>query len=144
MPYSARPFYISIDFLLFHFYRFLAFSIFFRDGEKRKHTHIENRDHGFYGAYNPGKDISNHARIIRIGDDLEDRRARSAAYYLLKRGVNGLARSPAKKNYSFHSYPLDRIESAISYLKKMGNTKIGIAGASTTGTLALVAASYFK
>lgn len=48
------------------------------------------------------------------------------------------------KNYSYHCYPLDKIESAISYLKKMGNTKIGIAGASTTGTLALVAASYFK
>lgn len=30
------------------------------------------------------------------------------------------------------------------YLNKMGNTKIGIAGASTTKTLALVAASYFK
>ena len=109
-----------------------------------KHTHIENRDHGFYGAYNPGKDISNHARIIRIGDDPEDRSARSASSYLLEKGVNVLSRSPAKKNYSYHSYPLDRIESAISYLKKMGNTKIGIAGASTTGTLALVAASYFK
>lgn len=32
----------------------------------------------------------------------------------------------------------------MSYLNKMGNTKIGIAGASTTKTLALVAASYFK
>lgn len=52
-----------------------------------KHTHIENRDHGFYGAYNPGKDISNHARIIRIGDDPEDRSARSAASYLLEKGV---------------------------------------------------------
>lgn len=53
-----------------------------------KHTPIENRDHGFYGAYYPCKDISNHARIIRIGDDQEDRSARSAASYLLERGVN--------------------------------------------------------
>lgn len=30
------------------------------------------------------------------------------------------------------------------YRNKMGNTKIGIAGTSTTGVLALVAASYFK
>ena len=30
------------------------------------------------------------------------------------------------------------------YLNKMGNTKIGIAEASTTGALALVVASYFK
>lgn len=72
-----------------------------------KHTHIENRGHGFYGAYYPCKDISNHARIIRIGDDPENRRKKSAASYHLKRGVNVLARSPAMKNYSYHSYPLD-------------------------------------
>ena len=65
-----------------------------------KHTHIENKDHGFYGAYYPCKDISNHARIIGIRDDPEDRRARSAASYLLERGANVLARSPAMKNYS--------------------------------------------
>jgi dienelactone hydrolase len=52
--------------------------------------------------------------------------------------------SPAKKDYGHHNYPLERIEKAISWLKTHGNRKIGIVGASTTGTLALTAASYFE
>ena len=51
--------------------------------------------------------------------------------------------SPAKKDYGHHNYPLERIEKAIAWLKLHGNEKIGIAGASTTGTLALTAASLF-
>lgn len=37
-----------------------------------------------------------------------------------------------------------RGEKAIEYLKAQGNKKIGIAGASTTGMLSLVAASYLS
>lgn len=51
--------------------------------------------------------------------------------------------SPAKKDYSHHNYPLECIEKAIAWLKSHGSAKIGIAGASTTGTLALTAASIF-
>ena len=51
--------------------------------------------------------------------------------------------SPAKKNYSHHNYPLERVGKAINWLKNNGNGKIGIVGASTTATLALTAASYF-
>ena len=40
--------------------------------------------------------------------------------------------------------PLERIEKAINWLKMNSNQKIGIVGASTTGTLALTAASYFE
>ena len=52
--------------------------------------------------------------------------------------------SPGKKDYGHHNYPLERIEKAIDWLKVHGNQKIGIVGASTTGTLALTAASYFE
>lgn len=51
--------------------------------------------------------------------------------------------SPATRDYGHQNYPLERIERAIEGMKRHGNSKIGIAGASTTGTLALVAASYF-
>lgn len=78
-----------------------------------------------------------------LGDDPEDHMARSAVRWLHKRGVNVLTMSPGKKNYSHHNYPLERVESAIDWLKAHGNAKVGIAGASTTGTLALTAASYF-
>lgn len=69
--------------------------------------------------------------------------ARSAVKWLLKLGVNVMTMSPGKKDYGHHNYPLERIEAAIARLKSYGNSKIGIAGASTTGTLALTAASFF-
>ena len=42
-----------------------------------------------------------------------------------------------------HSYPLECCEKAIAFLKRQGITKIGVAGGSTTGMIALTAASYF-
>lgn len=59
-------------------------------------------------------------------------------------GVNVMSMSPNKKDYGHHNYPLERIEKAILWLKRHGVKKIGIAGASTTGTLALTAASFFS
>ena len=70
--------------------------------------------------------------------------ARSAVKWLIRLGVNVLTMSPGKKDYGHHNYPLERIEKAMAWLKLHGNEKIGIAGASTTGTLALTAASIFS
>lgn len=108
-----------------------------------KHIHFNVKTDGFYGAYWKNKKETNCAIIAMLGDDPEDHMAKSCVKWLMKRGVNVLTMSPAKKNYSHHNYPLERIESAIKWLKDNGNKKIGIAGASTTGTLALTAASYF-
>ena len=107
-----------------------------------KHLHFDVEPNGFYGAY-WACEGANCAVIAMIGDDPEDRLARSAAKWLGARGVNILTMSPAKKDYGHHNYPLERIEAAISWLKANGNHKIGIAGASTTGTLALTAAAMF-
>ena len=98
---------------------------------------------GFYGAYWACAGGSDCAVITMIGDDPEDRLARSAVKWLCGCGVNVLTMSPAKKDYGHHNYPLERVETAISWLKANGNRKIGIAGASTTGTLALTAAAMF-
>ena len=108
-----------------------------------KHLHFDVETAGFYGAYWACAGGSDCAVIAMIGDDPEDRLARSAAKWLCGRGVNVLTMSPAKKDYGHHNYPLERIEAAISWLKANGNQKIGIAGASTTGTLALTAAAMF-
>ncbi len=109
-----------------------------------KHIHFNVDSDGFYGAYWKNKTPSNVAIIAMLGDDPEDYMAKSAVKWLMKLGVNVMTMSPGKKNYSHHNYPLERIEKAIKYLKENGNNKIGIAGASTTGTLALTAASYFS
>ena len=109
---------------------------------RKKHFDVES--YGFYGAYWKCKADSNCAIIAMIGDDPEDYLARTSVKWLHSLGVNVMTMSPGKKDYGHHNYPLERIEKAIHWLKAHGNQKIGIVGASTTGTLALTAASYFE
>lgn len=109
-----------------------------------RHLHFDLQSDGFYGAYWPCKTPSTCAMIAMIGDDPEDYLARSCVKWLHRFGVNVLTMSPAKKDYGHHNYPLERIETAIGWLKARDIRKIGIVGASTTGTLALTAASYFS
>ena len=109
-----------------------------------KKIHFDTEKDGFYGAYWKCAAGSDCAMITMLGDDPEDYMARSAVRYLLSLGINVLTMSPAKKDYGHHNYPLERIEQAIKWLKKHGNRRLAIAGASTTGTLALTAASYFS
>ena len=109
-----------------------------------KHIHFDVESDGFYGAYWACKDGSDCTVIAMLGDDPEDYMARAAVKWLIRLGVNVLTMSPGKKDYGHHNYPLERIEKAMAWLKLHGNEKIGIAGASTTGTLALTAASIFS
>ena len=98
---------------------------------------------GFYGVYYPNKKESSKVIIAMLGDSSDDRMVVSGAKWIQRLGCNVLAMSPDKQDYGHHNYPLERFEKAIAYLKSQGNEKIGIAGASTTGMMALVAASYF-
>ncbi|MBQ6560221.1 MAG: acyl-CoA thioester hydrolase [Erysipelotrichaceae bacterium] len=97
---------------------------------------------GFYGAYFP-IDKADHAFIAMLGDDIDDLLAKTGVKWLQKRGYNCLTMSPAKADYGHHNYPLERFDKAIAFLKEQGNRKIGIIGASTTGMLALITASYY-
>lgn len=99
---------------------------------------------GFFGAYFRNEKSCNRAMILMLGDDIDDRMAASGAKWILKQDCNVMTMSPNPKDYGHHSYPLERFEKAIAYLKARGNQKIGIAGASTTGMLALAVASYFS
>ena len=108
-----------------------------------RYTHFDVARDGFYGAYWPSPSGADCALIAMLGDDPEDHMARSAVKWLMRQGVNVMTMSPGRKDYSHHNYPLERIETAIAWLKAHGNERVGIAGASTTGTLALTAASMF-
>ena len=98
---------------------------------------------GFYGAFYPNNSPSDKAMIIMLGDSSADRLAVSGAKWIHELGCHALAMSPGRKDYGHHNYPIERFGSAIAFLKERGIRKIGIAGASTTGMLALVAASYY-
>ena len=98
---------------------------------------------GFYGAYFKCEKDSNRAMILMLGDNIDDRMAIAGVKWMHRQGCNVMTMSPDKNDYGHHNYPLERFEKAITYMKAQGNEKIGIAGASTTGMLALIAASYF-
>lgn len=109
-----------------------------------KKTYLTPEKDGFYGAYFENKKKTDKVIIIMLGDAIDDRMAISGVKWIHGLGCNALAMSPAKKDYGHHNYPLERFERAITYLKMQGNKKIGVAGASTTGMLALLAASYYS
>lgn len=98
---------------------------------------------GFYGVYYPNHPPYDKAFIAMLGDSSDDRMVVSGVKWLHRRDCNVMAMSPGKKDYGHHDYPLERIGRAIEYLKAQGNEKIGIVGASTTGMVALAAASLF-
>ena len=104
---------------------------------------IKETEKGFYGCYWPVEG-SRCAILAMLGDDSEDYMAKSAVKWLQKKfQVSVLTLSPAHKDYSHHNLPVERIGVAITYLKAQGIEKFGIAGASTTGMYALLAASYY-
>ena len=108
-----------------------------------KKLFFETEKDGFYGTYYENPKRADCVVIGLFGDDPNDFMAKCGAKWLHKNGVNVLCMSPGKKNYSHVNYPLERIETAIKWLKDNGNRKIGIMGMSTAGTDAIVAASFF-
>ena len=98
---------------------------------------------GFYGAYYRSNRPSDRALILMLGDSSDDRMAMCGAKWAHENGCHALAMSPDRKDYGHHNYPIERFGKAIAFLKGRGIHKIGIAGASTTGMMALLAASYY-
>jgi pimeloyl-ACP methyl ester carboxylesterase len=78
-----------------------------------------------------------------LGDSAEDRMAKTGAKWLNEQGIHVMAMSPDKKDYGHHNYPLERFGKAIAFMKAQGCDKLGVVGASTTGMMALLAASYY-
>lgn len=108
-----------------------------------KKQFFSNEKDSFYGTYYENPNGANCAMIGLFGDDPNDFMAKCGAKWLHKNSVNVMCMSPDVKNYSHVNFPLERIETAIKWLKSHGNKKIGIMGMSTAGMDSLVAASYF-
>lgn len=108
-----------------------------------KKQFFSNEKDDFYGTYYENPKGANCAMIGLFGDDPNDFMAKCGAKWLHKNGVNVMCMSPDVKNYGHVNFPLERIETAIKWLKSHGNKKIGIMGMSTAGMDSLVAASYF-
>lgn len=98
---------------------------------------------GYTWTYCPAKGGADKAIIVSLGHSDHDRMAKGAAKYILALGCNVLAIDPTQPCHTgCHSFPLECVEAAAKWLRQRGNTKIGMAGGSTTGMLSLVAAAY--
>lgn len=104
--------------------------------------HFETETDGFHGSYYPLKGGTDKAIIEMFGDDTDDYLAKGGVKYFHKLGCSVMTMSPDKKDYGHHSYPLERIEKAVAFLREREYTKVGIVGLSTTGMLTLAASSY--
>lgn len=79
------------------------------------------QEHGFYGKYSSIEGAG--STIISFTDDnVDDLIAKSAVKWLNSIHVNALAVSPEKQDKGCHSFPLERIESAVRYLRAKGHT----------------------
>lgn len=99
---------------------------------------------GFYGAWYPNpRGKTSRAMIITLDGSSDNRMIVSGAKWLHRQNIHALAISPCKKDHGWHNFPLERIGKAIEFLRAQGCDKIGIFGASATGTVALAAASFY-
>jgi hypothetical protein len=96
---------------------------------------------GFYGAYFKNPAECHRGVILMLGDKIDDAMVKMGVKWLHGQGCNVLTMAPETKDYAFHNFRIEYFEEAIKALKKRGNVKFGIMGASTTGMAALAAAS---
>ena len=68
---------------------------------------------GFYGTYYECPVKSEYTMIGLFGDDPNDHMAKSGVKWFHRQGVNVMAMSPGKKDYSHVNCPIERVEAAI-------------------------------
>lgn len=106
---------------------------------------LKSKKYSFNGDYYIANKDSKCAFIVILGHRKEFINA--VAVLLKKYNINTLGIYPydkEKKNIKFSSFPLERIENAITFLKEKGIEKIGIVGGSTWSTIALESSSLFS
>ena len=108
-----------------------------------KMRYFEPEKDGFYGVWYPNEENTDCGMILMLGDSSDDHMVKAGVKWVQKRGCHAFALSAGIKDYGYHSYPLETFGKVIDFMHKQNCRKIGIAGASTTGVIALTAASYY-
>lgn len=85
---------------------------------------------------------SGGAMILLLGSGGNNALTKGVAKWLMKQGVSALCLGP-ENGPGYHSFPLERVEEAIRFLKARGHDRLGILGASITTIPALMAAARF-
>lgn len=85
---------------------------------------------------------SDSAMILMLGSGGNNILTKGVAKWFVKRGISTLCTGP-EDGAGYHSFPLERTEEAVRFLKDNGIRRIGILGASITSIPALVSAARF-
>ena len=105
-----------------------------------RQTYSQSLD-GFHGAYYPNPQGSRTGMVLVLGNSRDNGMILSCVRWLHSRGCSVMAVAPGTEGW--HSFPLESIGAALEALKQRGNDRLGILGASITGSLALLAASVY-
>lgn len=99
---------------------------------------------GFTGVYYPAPGQTERTMLVMLGDSNTDRLVTSAVKYLHRRECNVLSLCAVQKpgdDTGYHNFPMEHCEAAVRWALAHGSRKVGIAGGSTSGMLALIAGS---
>ena len=96
---------------------------------------------GFCGAFSQTYDDERAAIIIMNDDGPEDFLSKVGMKWLNRGGVSAMAVGSEKGSKGLHSWPLEEVEQAVSWLKESGYEKVGICGLSAGSNMALSAAA---
>lgn len=99
---------------------------------------------GFTGVYYPAPERTDRTMLVMLGDSNTDRLVKSAVKYLHQRACNVLSLCAVQKagdDTGYHNFPMEHCEAALHWALAHGAGKVGIAGGSTSGMLALIAGS---
>ena len=98
---------------------------------------------GFHGAYYPNPQGSSSGILLALGNSVDHYLILSCVRWLHGLGCNVMALAPEPGDQGWHSYPLEAFGDAIDFMKRRHNVRIGVAGGSATGSLALLAAAHY-
>ena len=98
---------------------------------------------GFDARYYPCEKDHHATMIYMLGNSVFGFLVKMGVKWLHSLGVNVLVVAPKQGMEGFYDLPIDEFKKFILYLKKEGQTKIGICGGSVTAMIALVVASYY-
>ncbi len=96
---------------------------------------------GFCGLFSPIKDNRNAAVIVLEDGHPDSFIVKTAMKWLNRSGVSAMGVGPEKYMKGVHSWPLENVENAVSFLQLQGYDKVGVIGSSFGSNMALSAAA---
>ncbi len=91
--------------------------------------HFTVKKDGFCGLFSPAAENRNAAVIILEDGSPDSFLVKTALKWINRMGVSAMGVGPEKSMKGVHSWPLENIENAVSFLQSQGYDRVGVCGA---------------